>query len=360
MYKEATVKEILDMDEALLIDVRSEEEYAEATIPGAINIPLLNNDERAAVGTVYRREGPDTARRLGLKLVSPKLPEKVAVADGLAGNRKKIAVFCWRGGLRSQFMASLLAAMGYDVYRMVGGYKAYRRYVNEYLARDELGQKAVVLYGLTGVGKTDVLNRLGQMGLPVLDLEGLARHRGSVYGKIGLPPSPTQKAFESSIVHFLTGIGEEGVFIVECESRRIGNLMVPTPVMSSIKKGHRVLLYASLENRVRRIRQVYTSGPGENVKQLQEATMSLAKRIGKNKVEELNKMLEDRKFDCVFAYLLKKYYDPLYKYPEGPSEEYDLSVDATDVEEAAKKIFNFVTALPEYKNWYDGRGRKWR
>ncbi|MCL6634161.1 MAG: tRNA 2-selenouridine(34) synthase MnmH [Peptococcaceae bacterium] len=353
MYKEITVKEALAMDETLLIDVRSEGEYAEDTIPGAVNIPVLNDEERAAVGTLYHRDGPDPARRLALKLVSPRLSEKVAAVDRLAGGGRKVAVFCWRGGQRSQFMASVLATMGYDVYRVIGGYKAYRRFVNEYLDRAELTQKAVVLHGLTGVGKTEVLNRLGQKGLPVLDLEGLARHRGSVYGKIGMPPSPTQKAFESGIVHFLSSIGEKGVFLVECESRRVGSLLVPLPLMNSMKKGYRVLLYTSLENRVRRIREVYTAGPQENVKQLQEATASLAGRLGRARVEELNRLLAERNFEPVFAYLLKNYYDPLYKYPDGPSEAYHLSVDATDIEKASDDICAFVKKLPEYR-WADG------
>lgn len=348
MYKEITVKEALELDDALLLDVRSEGEYEEATIPGSVNLPVLNDEERRQVGIVYRREGPEAARRLGLKLVAPQLPEKLAEADKLAGG-KKLAVFCWRGGQRSQFMASLLETMGYKVYRVVGGYKAYRRYVNEYLEREELSQKAVVLHGLTGVGKTEVLLGLARLGLPALDLEGLARHRGSVFGKIGLPPSPSQKTFESEIVKFLTGIGSDGTFIVECESRRLGNLIVPAPVLKAIKKGRRILLYASLEDRVKRIRRVYTQGPDCNVKKLQEAVASLEKRLGRNKVAELNAKLARGAFDEVFSYLLKEYYDPLYKYPEGPSEDYDLSVDTAQFTEALHQISRYVkesTGLP--------------
>lgn len=344
MFKEIYIEEALKMRDILLIDVRSEKEFSEATIPGAINIPLLNDEERATVGTVYRHEGPEAARRLALKFIGPKLFEKVETVDKKA-NCKKLAIFCWRGGQRSQFVASILDTIGYDVYRIIGGFKSYRRYVNAYLNREELSQRAVVLYGLTGVGKTEILIRLGQMGLPALDLEGLAQHRGSVFGKIGLPPSPSQKDFESNIVKFLTGIGDEGIFVVECESRRLGNLLVPLSVMNSMKKGYRVLLYTSMENRVKRIREIYTSGPGENIKQLQKAVSCLVKRIGRTRVEELNRLLEERKFDYVFTYLLKNYYDPLYKYPDRPSEEFHLSVNTEDVERASEKIYDFVMSL---------------
>ncbi len=345
MIKDINIEEALEMRDALLIDVRSEQEYSEATIPGAINVPLFNDQERAAVGKAYRHEGPEAAGRLGLKLIAPQLCEKVEYVDKTAPSGKKVVVFCWRGGQRSRFMATIFDAMGYEVYRLTGGYKSFRRYVNAYLNHEELSQKAVVLYGLTGVGKTEVLTRLDQMGLPALDLEGLARHRGSVFGKIGLPPSPSQKDFESKIVNFLTEVGEEGIFIVECESRRVGNLLVPKPVINSMKKGSRILLYASMASRVNRIRKVYTAGPGENIKQLQDAVSCLAGKIGRSRVEELKRLLEEKKFNLVFTYLLKNYYDLLYKYPDAPSEEFDLSVATEDIEYATKKIYDFVVNL---------------
>jgi len=344
MYKDITAKEALELDDALLVDVRSEKEYLADTMPGAVNIPLLNNEERAAVGLAYRENGPDQALELGLNLVSPKLGEKLFTVDKLACGRN-IVVFCWRGGQRSELMALFLDSMGYPVYRVAGGYKAYRQYVNEYLSQQELPLKAVVLHGLTGVGKTDVLVQLEKKGVPVLDLEGLARHRGSVYGKIGLPPSPSQKTFESHIARLLKKACRKGVFVVECESRRVGNLLVPPLVMEFIRQGERVLLYTSMENRVKRIREVYAGGPGSNIEELQRATASLVKRLGRARVEELNRLLAEKNFDSVISFMLKYYYDPLYKYPDSPGAGYSLCVDTADMENAVKAVYEFVAGL---------------
>lgn len=343
MYKEISVQEVLELDEIIMIDVRSEGEFTEATIPGAVNIPILNDEERSAVGKSYRYEGPDNARRLGLRLVSNNLGEKLEAVDQVSRG-KKLAVFCWRGGQRSKFMASFLDTMGYSVYRVIGGYKSYRHYVNDYLDKGQLTQKAVVLHGLTGVGKTEMLARLARKGLPALDLEGLARHRGSVFGKIGQMPSPTQKSFESSVVGFLKNIGDNGIFVVECESKRLGNLIVPPTVMKAIKEGLRVLLYASMENRIRRLRKEYL-GAGENIEILQEAIASLTKKIGRNRVQWLNNMLQESRFDEVVNYLLKNYYDPIYQYPEGPSQDYQLSLDTSDMSQASEKLCEYLQSL---------------
>ena len=346
MIREISVAEALDLPGAVIIDVRSEGEFQEDTIPGAVNIPLLDNTGRALVGTAYKEKGPLEARRLGLEIVSPRLPRWVQAVEKAAPGRR-VVLFCWRGGLRSLFAAYLLDVMGFAVYRLAGGYKAYRRYVIQYLERD-LPMKAVVVHGLTGVGKTRLLQRLAEMGLPVLDLEGLARHRGSVFGKIGLPPSPRQKMFESLIVRDLRAAEKRGLFFVECESRRLGNLLVPRSVLASMEKGYRVLLYDSLENRVRRLVEEYTCGPGQNIPALQEATSALARYLGAQQVKELVERLARGEFAEVFAYLLVKHYDPLYRYPDAPSEGYDLCVSTADFEEAVRRVSEWVISLPEY------------
>lgn len=352
MVKNISVDEALEFPGGILVDVRSEGEFADGTIPGAVNICLLNNEERAKVGIHYKQIGPDQAKRLGLELVSPRLTGMVQAYDRLVGpdkRDKKVVLFCWRGGMRSQYVAQVLDMMGFDVYRIEGGYKAYRRSVNSYLD-GELSLSAVVIHGLTGAGKTIVLKKLAEKGIPVLELEGLAVHRGSVYGKIGLPPSPSQKDFEALIFRELKKAEPKGVFLVECESRRLGRLLVPTSVMGAMKRGYRVLLYTPLEVRVRRSLDEYTSGfeHKENINQLLEATGSLVRYLGHKKVEELSRLIAGGQMDRAVEFLLVEYYDPLYKYPDRPSPDYDLSVETTDIDHAVEKIYRFVTGLPEY------------
>ncbi|HZK18698.1 MAG TPA: tRNA 2-selenouridine(34) synthase MnmH [Clostridia bacterium] len=352
MYKNINITELFELPDVVLVDARSEGEYNSDTIPGSVNIPLLSNEERKRVGICYKNEGPEQAKRLGLEIVSPKLVWMVNAYDQIA-NGRRLVVFCWRGGLRSKFTASLLAAMGFNAYRLIGGYKAYRRYVYNYLDCDVLPHRPVVLYGLTGVGKTTVIERLIRMGIPAVDLEGIAKHRGSVFGKIGLPPSPTQKKFESLIVDSLTKHKSEGYFVIECESKRIGNLIVPDSLMNSMGVSYRVLMYAPLEVRVQRIVKEYNLG-FNNIAALQESVYHLKKKLGGVKVKELITDLGNGKVEEVFRYLIEKYYDRLYGYPGGESGDYDLCIDTTDLDQAVDKVYNFVKTISYRKNQYTG------
>lgn len=334
------------MPGSIIIDVRSESEFAEATIPGAFNLPLLNDQERAQVGTVYKQQSPASARRLGLNIVSPKLPALLEQLEGLARAGENLIFFCWRGGLRSQFVSHMFDILGFNVYRVNGGYKSYRKLVNLYL-NNSMPHRAVVLHGLTGTGKTDILEKLEEMGLPVLDLERLSCHRGSVFGKVGMPPSPSQKMFEAQVMQKLKACEGLGVFIVECESRRMGRLLVPPAVMEAMKIGCRVLVYAPLEERIKRTLEIYT-GPCDVRPMLQDAVGSLVKYIGKARVESFQEKLARGDYYEVTRFLLTDYYDPLYKYPDCPSVEYDISVDTSNTDKAAAAIKSFVQSLPEY------------
>ncbi len=351
MYHDISIEEALALKNRKVnfIDLRSEKEYQEDAIPGAINIPIFNNEERAKIGTTYKQIGVEEAKKLGLDIVGPKLSRIYSEIRELSKD-KPIVLYCWRGGMRSKYMASMLDSMGLYVRRIIGGYKAYRRTVHDYLYREQLPHRAVVLCGLTGVSKTHILKRLEKMGTPVLDLEELANHRGSVYGKIAMPPSPSQKKFETNIAEKLTQYEQCNYFIAECESRRIGQLLVPPAVMNSLRNGYKILIYAKLSTRVNRIIHDYTNGPNYNIDELQTATSKLTKYLGTKKVEELNVMLAEQKFEEVFTYLLANYYDRLYKYPEGPDKDFDLCVDSEDLDLAAERIHAYLKRLPGYKD----------
>lgn len=350
MYRDKDVSEVLSEPAVRfpIVDLRSPGEYMEATIPGAYNVPLLDNVERSLVGTAHKQEGPARARELAMEIVAPRLPQFVRSVKEIAPGGE-VTIFCWRGGDRSHFAGCILDAMGFKVNRIRGGFKAYRRHVIKYLDR-ELPHRAVVIHGLTGVGKTDLLLELAHLGLPVLDLEGLALHRGSVFGKIGQAPSPGQKMFEALIEENLRRAEKTGVFLVECESKRLGRLFVPGSVMAAMRGGYRVLAYAPFRSRVERIKRDYITETEDNPEALRGAITRLTRYLGKNRVEELNRWLDRGEVERVVEFLLKRYYDPLYKYPDCPDDDYHLSVNTENITRAAAAISSWLRKLPEYKH----------
>lgn len=332
MITEIKMEELKDLDQPILVDIRSEGEFTEATIPGSINIPLFNNAERAEVGVTYTQNSPSLARELGLRIVSPKLPNIVNKISELAKNGP-VVLFCWRGGMRSKSLATVVDLMGIPVYRLQGGYKAYRSQVVSFFEH-KLPFKVVVLRGNTGVGKTELLRRLRTEGYPAIDLEKLANNRGSVFGAIGLGDPPTQKKFEGLLYEELESLSKFSYIIVECESKRIGRITLPANFFTAMQEGIQILHFDSMENRVQRLLREYAVVP-DAIPTIRTALERLIKTLGHVKVQELRDLLDRGNLEVFTERLLVEYYDKLYAYPNGPSSDYAFSLN---YEEPAKAL----------------------
>lgn len=245
--------------------------------------------------------------------------------------------------MRSQSIYNLACFMHIPCYRLKEGYKSYRAHIKAYF-ENPLPFKIAVLHGLTGVGKTDLLKYMQSHDLAqVVDLEGLCGNRGSVFGNIGLPPQPSQKSFESGLWAVLNNFIPHKPVIVECESRRIGKILLPQTFFEAMQKGPGILAYAGMPQRVARIIKEYT--PGENIEDILNALALLKKTLGANKITELSQMAKTGEFAALVEYLLVGYYDPLYKYPEKPDNRFDFCVNCDDVAAAALALGRFLSGL---------------
>ncbi|MBY0756187.1 tRNA 2-selenouridine(34) synthase MnmH [Clostridium sardiniense] len=311
MFNIIDYKDIVDDKECILIDVRSPKEYKEATIKGAINIPVLLDDERDIVGTLYVRESVEAARTKGIEFISKRLPQIFNDIQNMYNNgEKKIVLFCSRGGMRSGSIYSLLYSLGIKVYKLRGGYKGYRKYINDNFEGVNKGVKYIVLHGKTGVGKTEYLKALKEKGFDILDLEGAANHRGSFLGSISLGKSNTQKMFETEIFEALKNRKGNLVF-VEGESKRIGNIIIPEPIWSSMEDGIKIYIEDSIENRSEILIKEYIKG-NDSVKELIDCLDNLKRYLNDKRVEEYKKLLKECDYKTVCEELMLKYYDPLY------------------------------------------------
>lgn len=233
----------------MIIDVRSPDEFAEDHVPGAVNLPVLDNAERAIVGTTYVQESRFLARRMGAALVARNVAHHLdtALADKPATFRP--LVYCWRGGQRSNAMALILAQVGWRTMVLKGGYKTYRRAAQHRLYESDLNLRLVLLEGGTGCAKTAILNHVAALGEQVIDLEAIARHRGSLFGALADTPQPSQKWFESSLLDELTRLDPSRPVLVESESSKIGNRTLPPAVWRAMQRAPRIEIVAPIEAR---------------------------------------------------------------------------------------------------------------
>ncbi len=355
MEPELDIEEALLREDILFIDVRSPKEYAEASIPGAVNIPLFQNDEHSDLGILYHQEGEISARRAALSLVAPQLPALVEQVTAAAGDKLPL-LYCWRGGLRSVSLYQILNLSGVRTLRLKGGYKAYRRYVNSRLSDYDLKSKLLVLHGLTGVGKTAVLQELIKRGLPAVDLEGFACHRGSVFGAIGVSQTGSQKNFDSLLLQELDRFHGAAYLAVEGEGRRIGNIHLPPFLIEAMDEGDCILLTAPMQERVRRIVFEYLPGnPSDSeLMQIRQAILSLRWRLGATRTDLLLQQLTEGNYPAAAEILCREYYDRLYSDAKPGHRDFRAIVDTTDPAEAADRI---AALLIESKPGKEIRGK---
>ncbi|THF79507.1 tRNA 2-selenouridine(34) synthase MnmH [Cohnella fermenti] len=336
MFQDITIEEWAELRLAkgiTTIDVRSPGEFAEATIPDSVNVPLFDNEERAEVGTLYKQVGVQAAKERGLEIVSAKLPSFIRQIGSISGKK---AVFCWRGGMRSRTTATLLSLMDIHVYRLAGGYRAYRSWVLESLASMTFEPPAYVLNGLTGTGKTAILQLLAQRGAPVLDLEGMAGHRGSIFGGIGRTAS-NQKKFDALLFERLRLLRDAPYVLFEAEGKRIGKVVQPELMVRKREEAKTVWIELPLEVRVRNLIEDYR--PGEHQEECLAAFRVIKGQIHTPIAAEIDASLKEEKYERAIELLLTHYYDPRYEHSSGGrSSGEEATIRASSIPDAAEQL----------------------
>ncbi|NET28574.1 tRNA 2-selenouridine(34) synthase MnmH [Okeania sp. SIO1I7] len=304
----------------VILDVRSPGEYAQGHIPGAVNFPLFNNDERTLVGTCYKQKGKNEAIELGLAIIGPKLANFVAHAKILAPDRQ-VRIHCWRGGMRSAAVGWLLETAGFNVALLIGGYKGFRRWA---LSLFSVPQKMIILGGMTGSGKTEILSALGSMGEQVLDLEALANHRGSSFGALGQLPQPTNEQFWNAIAMEWAKFDQSQLLWVEAESKRIGMCRIPQEIFEQMERAKVIEISRSRQERVAFLVEIYGEA---DINDLIAATERIRRRLGGARAQEAINFLREGNLAAA-SDLILHYYDKTYTYD---LEKRGVSIHKVDV-----------------------------
>lgn len=294
-----------------MIDVRSPGEFAQDHAPGALNLPVLSDAERARVGTIYVQEDKFTARRLGAALIARNI---AAHLDGPLADRPggwSPLVYCWRGGQRSNAMATVLSQVGWRVRLLSGGYRTYRRGVVAALYDAAPSANLVLLGGGTGSGKTELLGRLAARGAQVLDLEGLAAHRGSLLGALPGRPQPSQRLFESALARALAGFDPARPVLVEAESSKVGERMVPPALWAAMTTALRIELEAPAAARAGYLAHAYGDAAADRAA-FDAALARLPRHIGRAEVDRWRALLAAGELEALAGELIERHYDPAY------------------------------------------------
>ncbi|MFO7543349.1 MAG: tRNA 2-selenouridine(34) synthase MnmH [Thiobacillus sp.] len=327
----ATVAELHAFDE--VIDVRSPGEFAEDHVPGALNLPVLTDPERARVGTMYKQVSSFEAKKIGAALVSGNIAQHLEHHFADKSKTYRPLVYCWRGGSRSGSMTHILQKIGFAAMQLDGGYKAYRRHVVAELAHLPQTFSYRVVCGTTGSGKSRLLQALEREGAQVLDLEALAAHRGSLLGALPDQPQPPQKSFESAIWSALTRFDPARQVYVESESKKIGALRVPDTLITAMRASRCVRLVAPLAARVGLLIEDYAHFL-HDPDIINDQLAHLVSLRGHETVSAWQALATQGTWDQLVAALLEQHYDPAYlrslatNYAPAPT---DLSFSAHDL-----------------------------
>lgn len=335
------ISEFLKLSEVFpVIDVRSPSEFNAGHIPGAHNIPLFDDRQREAVGKKYVRQGRIKAILKGLDLIGQELSLKLSSALKIAKGRK-LLVYCWRGGMRSETMAWLFSLGGIETVMLEGGYKSYRNHILSELSRE---RKMIVLGGLTGSGKTKILQYLKSKGHQVIDLEKLASHKGSAFGWMGQGPQPTSEHFANLLFEEWKRLDHSQPVWVEDESSNIGNVFMPEEFYSNMQKCPVIVLMMDIETRIPRLEAEYSAYPAEEIK---ASINRISKRMGAESAKSSISAIENNDFATAIRIILR-YYDKSYLfglrkkesdkviYVEASSDNVELN--SQKILEASKKI----------------------
>jgi tRNA 2-selenouridine synthase len=324
----------LELAESIPVcDVRSPSEYNSGHIPGAINIPLFNDTEREAVGIRYKNEGRIPAILEGLKLSGPTMSEKLSQAISAAAEGKML-VHCWRGGMRSEAMAWLISLGGIHTEILEGGYKSYRNYI---LGRLSEKRKMIVLGGLTGSSKTHILRHLASTGRQIIDLEGLANHKGSAFGALGELPQPSTEHFSNMLFDKWKVTRTDLPFWVEDESRNIGTVFIPDCFYERMQTSPAIILMMESKLRLPRLIKEYSTYPKESLK---ASVLKISKRLGGDNTRDALEAIEQGNYSGAIEITLR-YYDKAYQYGLKTKNSKNLifvETDTDDIEINAGKV----------------------
>ncbi len=339
-YTFPSLAALRDLPFDTVIDVRSPSEFAEDHMPGAINLPVLNDVERARIGTMYVQESPFKARKIGAALVARNAARHLeqSLLDKEGG--WKPLVYCWRGGQRSGSFTTILRQVGWRAEVVEGGYKAYRKRVQQALYEAEFAPKVVLLDGNTGTAKTDILVALAKRGVQVIDLEGLANHRGSLFGaRPGGQPS--QKAFESALAVVVAGLDAGRPVVVEAESSKIGRLVVPPKLWAAMRAARRLEIRAPLAARAQYLATAYADII-EDRERLSDVLEKLRTYHGAEVIARWHGLAEAGEMEALAAALMAEHYDS--RYGKARAEKSDITalevtgLEASDIDAVAARI----------------------